>query len=361
MPGRLGIIIGLVMLKMSIAFAQTPVHADRPTYADVQPGGALTFPADNGAHPDFRTEWWYVTGWLQTPNGPRGFQITFFRSRPDVEQDNPSAFSPKQVLLAHVALSDPTVGKLMQDQRIARQGFGLANATVGDTNVVLGDWHLVRRSDGTYSAKSDTGEFGLDLHLKQTQPVLVQGDRGYSKKGAAVDAASYYYSVPHLAVSGSLRQKGNTVPVSGEAWLDHEWSSNFLAARSAGWDWTGLNLDDGSALTAFQVRDVSGKPVWAGGSFRSADGKTVVLRREDIRFVTRRNWLSARTGISYPVVQTLTVQLPSGERQFTLTPLFDDQELDSRATGGPVYWEGAVKTEGGRGYLELVGYSTAVK
>jgi len=361
MVSRIAGVIAFVVLMTSSAFAQRPVPADHPTYAEVVPGGALTFSADNGAHPDFRTEWWYVTGWLHTPDGPRGFQITFFRSRPDVEQDNPSAFSPKQILFAHVALSDPKVGKLMQDQRIARQGLGLANAATGDTNVMLGDWRLVRGADGIYSAKADTGEFGLDLALRQTQPVLVQGDHGYSKKGTAANEASYYYSVPHLSVTGSLRQNGHKVDVTGDAWLDHEWSSNLLAARSAGWDWTGLNLDDGSAVTAFQVRDAAGKPIWAGGSFRSPSGAVVVLAREDISFATRRKWISLRTGIPYPVVQTLTVKLPSGSRQFTLTPLFDDQELDSRATGGPVYWEGAVKTEGGKGYLELVGYSTAVE
>lgn len=358
---RLLCLLALIVVTMASALAQTPTHPDAPVYAQVVPGKPLAFPADDGAHPDFRTEWWYVTGWLTTPDGPRGFQITFFRSRPDVEQDNPSAFSPKQILFAHVALSDPRVGKLMQDQRIARQGFGLASAATGDTKVTLGDWQLVRGADGTYFAKADTAEFGLDLHLKQTQPALVQGDSGYSKKGPGAGDASYYYSVPHLSVSGSLRQNGRLVNVSGDAWLDHEWSSNFLSARSAGWDWTGLNLDDGSALTAFQVRDVSGKALWAGGSFRSASGTLTLLKRDDISFATRRNWLSKRTGISYPVVQTLTVKLPSGSRQFTLTPLFDDQELDSRTTGGPVYWEGAVKTEGGRGYLELVGYSTDAK
>jgi len=353
--------IALALLMIASAFAQTPARADGPAYAQVLPNKALTFPVDYGAHPDFRTEWWYVTGWLQTPDGPRGFQITFFRSRPDVEQGNPSAFSPKQIILAHVALSDPKVGKLMQDQRMARQGFGLANAATNDTSVMLGDWHLVRGTDGAFSAQADTSEFGLKLRLQPTQPVLLQGDRGYSTKGATAAEASYYCSVPHLTVSGSIRQAGRTAAVSGEAWLDHEWSSNFLATRSAGWDWTGLNLDDGSSLTAFQVRDVAGKPIWAGGSYRSASGALFNLQREDVSFSTRRSWLSPRTGTTYPVVQTLTVKLPSGSRQFTLTPMFDDQELDSRATGGPVYWEGAVQTSSGKGYLELVGYSAAIK
>jgi len=353
--------IALTLLIISCAFAQTPTRVDGPVYATVLPNHVLTFPADYGAHPDFRTEWWYVTGWLQTPEGPRGFQITFFRSKPDVEQGNPSAFSPKQIIFAHVALSNPKVGKLIEDQRIARQGFGLANAATSDTDVVLGDWHLVRSADGTFSANADTGEFALKLRLQPTQPVLLQGDRGYSAKGASTAEASYYYSVPHLSVSGSLRQAGRTVAVGGEAWLDHEWSSNFLAARSAGWDWTGLNLDDGSSLTAFQLRDSAGKPIWAGGSYRSASGALVNLQRGDVSFFTHRSWQSPRTGARYPVVQTLTIKLPSGSRQFMLTPMFDDQELDSRATGGPVYWEGAVQTGGGKGYLELVGYSAAVK
>ncbi len=351
----------LVIWLVSCGFAEAPARAEGPVYADVLPGHSLTFPADYGAHPDFRTEWWYVTGWLHTPDGPRGFQITFFRSRPDVDQNNPSAFSPKQIILAHVALSDPKLGKLIDDQRIARQGFGLANVATGDTTVVLDDWSLVRGADGIYTAKAGTEAFGLNLHLQPTQPVLIQGDHGYSSKGPSAGEASYYYSAPHLSVSGALRQNGRTVEVSGDAWLDHEWSSSFLAARSAGWDWTGLNLDDGSSLTAFQVRDAAGQPVWAGGSFRDARGATVVLRRDDVQFSTQRSWLSPRTGIRYPVVQTLTIKLPSGSRQFILTPLFDDQELDSRATGGPVYWEGAVKTDGGKGYLELVGYANAVK
>lgn len=351
----------LAIWLFSSVFFRAPARAEGPSYADVLPGHALTFPADYGAHPDFRTEWWYVTGWLHTPDGPRGFQITFFRSRPNLDQNNPSAFSPRQIIVAHVALSDPKVGKLIEDQRIARQGFGLANAAMDDTAVVLDDWSLVRAADGVYTASAGTYGFGLNLRLRPTQPVLIQGDNGYSSKGPSAGEASYYYSAPHLSVSGALRQGGRTVQISGEAWLDHEWSSSFLAARSAGWDWAGLNLDDGSSLTAFQVRDAAGQTVWAGGSFRDAGGDTVVLRRDDVQFSTQRSWLSPRTGIRYPVVQTLTIKRPSGSRQFILTPLFDDQELDSRTTGGPVYWEGAIKTDGGKGYLELVGYANAVK
>jgi predicted secreted hydrolase len=348
------------------AFAQTavvPTSSDSPHahYAPVLATPALAFPRDHGAHPGYRTEWWYVTGWLDTPDGPQGFQITFFRTQPYVDPANPSAFAPRQILFAHAALADPAKQKLMQGQRIARQGFGLAEAASSDTDIVLDDWSLKRKVDGQFDAKVSTPEFAMDLSLRPTQPVMLQGNGGYSQKGPLPEQASYYYSLPHLAVSGHLHKGNYVVSVSGEAWFDHEWSSNLLDPRSVGWDWTGLNLDDGSSVMAFQVRDAAGKPVWAGGGFRDKDGKYVDLKPGDVAFAALRRWHSPRTGANYPVQSVLSIRLPSGMRRFTLSPLFDDQELDTRATGGPIYWEGAVRTTGGRGYLELVGYAAALQ
>lgn len=173
--------------------------------------------------------------------------------------------------------------------------------------------------------------------------------------------ASYYYSLPQLRVVGTVYRGGKAVKVTGTAWLDREWSSTLLDPAAVGWDWVGLNLDDGGALMAFQVRDASGKALWAGGSLRGADGRTVRFSPSQVRFSAQRNWRSPRTGAVYPIERTVTVQTPVGERRWTLTPLFDDQELDSRASGGPVYWEGAVRSEGGRGYLELTGYASPMK
>jgi predicted secreted hydrolase len=352
----------LAALLLAAAAPAPDSRPEPPVYPRVEAGVPLRFPADHGAHPAFRTEWWYVTGWLRTADRQDlGFQVTFFRSRPSVDQRNPSAFSPTQILFAHAALSDPTQRRLRHDQRIARAGFGLASAATTDTDITLDDWTLKRGADGRYRTHVAGNGFALDLALTPTQPLLLQGDAGYSRKGPQAGEASYYYSVPHLAVSGTVVRAGKRVAVSGEAWLDREWSSTLLDPAAVGWDWVGLNLDDGSALTAFQVRDAAGRPIWAGGSFRRKDGSVQPLDRDAVRFTTERRWRSPATGADYPVERTLTLDLTGGSRRWRLTPLFDDQELDSRFAGGPVYWEGAVTTEGGRGYLELTGYLSPLK
>lgn len=331
-------------------------------YAVVRPGVPIVFPRDHGAHPDYRTEWWYVTGWLRTADGgQRGFQVTFFRSRPSVNEANPSGFAPRQILFAHAALSDPGLRKLRHDQRIARAGFGLAEANVADTDVHVDDWSMQRGTDGVFRTRVQGDGFALDLALAPTQPPLLQGQAGYSQKGPRPQDASHYYSMPHLKVSGTLTETGMAQPVTGTAWLDREWSSSYLNPRAIGWDWLGLNMDDGGALTLFRVRDAAGAAVWAGGSYRGADGRQVAFAPGDVRFQAGRRWRSPRTGTSYPVAPTVTVMLRGKPRTLTIAPLFDDQELDSRRGGGPVYWEGAVTVPGGRGYLELTGYQAPLK
>jgi len=333
-----------------------------PEYAPVRPDVPVVLPRDHGAHPDFRTEWWYVTGWLSLPDGGRrGFQVTFFRTRPPVDQRNPSAFAAKQVIFAHAALSDPARGRLLHDQRIARAGFGLATAATGDTALVLDDWSLRRRSDGRFTARVQGEGFALDLLLTPTQAAILQGRGGYSQKGPDPREASHYYSLPHLAVTGTLGEGRRRTPVTGTAWLDREWSSTLLNARAVGWDWLGLNMNDGGALTLFRVRDARGQPVWAGGSWRDRTGVLTTLKPGDVTFAAGRPWRSPRTGTRWPVAPIVTVTLPGRRLVLPVTPLFPDQELDSRRGGGPLYWEGAVTVPGGRGYLELTGYGAPLK
>ncbi|MES2896634.1 MAG: carotenoid 1,2-hydratase [Pseudomonadota bacterium] len=359
MARLLAILAALLVLASPAATQTGPVL---PLYPQVKPGVGLSFPFDHGAHPQFRTEWWYVTGWLKTADGQElGFQVTFFRSRPSVDQRNPSAFAAKQILFAHAALSDPKLGKLLHDQRMARAGFGLAEAAVGDANLVIDDWTMRRAADGQFVTKVGGKAFTLDLAFRPTQPPLAQGEGGYSPKGPQLSQASHYYSLPQMVVSGTVTRGGKAVRVTGSAWLDREWSSTLLDPKAVGWDWAGLNLDDGSALMAFQVRDAAGKALWAGGSLRGKDGAVTKFTPDMVRFGAERLWRSPRTGGRYPVERSLTIRLPQGERRWTLKPLFDDQELDSRAAGGPIYWEGAVTTEGGRGYLELTGYVSPMK
>ena len=343
-----------------LAAASLTASAPGP-YPVVKPGIALAFPRDHGAHPAFRTEWWYVTGWLRTADGADlGFQVTFFRTRPPVDPVNPSRFAAGQVLFAHAALSDPKIGRLLHGERSARAGFGLAGAATGDADVTIRDWRLRRSADGRWTTQVVAPDFALALAFAPTQPPLPQGQGGYSRKGPQPEAASYYYSIPHLTVSGTVRRGGTSVAVTGEAWLDREWSSNYLQRDAQGWDWTGLNFADGSALMAFRIRRKSGGTLWAGGSLRRADGTTIMLAPGDVAFRPLARWRSPVTGAVYPVQQELRVRLPDGVHRWVLTPLFAAQELDARRSGLPVYWEGAVRTPGGRGYLELTGYDRAM-
>jgi len=351
---RRAFLAGLTALTTSRSWA-----ADYPL---VLPGRTLVFPRDHGAHPDFRTEWWYITGWVKDAAGNDfGVQVTFFRTRPRVQEDNTSAFAPKQILFAHAALADPRVGALLHDQRAARDGFGLVGAREENTDVRIDDWSL-RLVGDTYIARVVSRAFEMALEFKASGPILLEGDRGFSRKGPEAAQASYYYSRPQLAVSGEIAVGNGRTRVTGIAWLDHEWSSEYLAQAAIGWDWTGVNLDDGGALMAFRMRDKAGAAYWAGGTLRDAGGNVRRLRPEDIAFVPMRQWRSTRTGVNYPVA----MRVRAGELEIELAPLMDDQELDTRITTGTIYWEGAVRaTRGGvaigRGYLELTGYWQPLK
>ncbi len=287
--------------------------------------------------------------------------MTFFRTRPQVDTGNPSRFAPTQVLFAHAGLSDPALGRLLHGERAARAGFGLAEASATDADVTLRDWRFRREADGRFTTFAGTDEFALDLAFRPTQPMILQGREGYSQKGPSPAEASHYYTIPHLAVTGRVTREGETLEVTGEAWLDREWSSTLLSPEASGWDWTGLNLSDGGAITAFRVRGRDGGTVWAGGSYRSAAGDLTIFAPEDVRFEAVETWRSPRTDAVYPVEQRLTVRLPEGERSYHLVPLFPDQELDGRGSGLPVYWEGAVSAPGARGYLELTGYASPLR
>jgi predicted secreted hydrolase len=314
------------------------VRAADVRYPAVVPKPRFSFPRDDGAHPDFRTEWWYITGWLDQP---MGFQVTFFRLRPEADQDNPSAFAPKQILLAHAALSDPAQGRLIHEERAARAGFSLAEAETGRTGVWIDDWRL--EQDGNrYHARIEGRELDIDLTFLARETVL-QGEAGFSRKGHRAPEASYYYSRPHLRVGGKVNGKD----AEGSAWLDHEWSSAYLAPEAAGWDWCGINLFDGGSLMAFRMRGKS------GGVHYAPSG---------VSFEALRVWKSPRTGVEYPV----SMKVRTTERELRLEPLMDDQELDARASTGTIYWEGAVRAysgakEVGRGYLELTGYWKPMK
>jgi predicted secreted hydrolase len=331
----------------------------------------LAFPRDFGAHLPYRTEWWYLTGLLDPPEGPHGarlgIQLTFFRIRPPIDPANPSRFAARQLVLAHAAIADPRRGALLHEERIARTGFGIASVSEIGTEVRVDRWSLERDpADGVYHGRAQGAGFALQVAATPTQPPLPQGEGGYSRKAPAAAPgapASLYYSEPQLALEARVSIGGDDGAArSGRGWLDHEWSSTLLPAQAAGWDWAGFNLDDGSALTAFRIRR-KGSPddaaAWfAYAALRAAGGSVQTFEPSQVRFEPLQRWTSPRTRAVYPVAQRISI----GTRRFETRPLMPDQELDARVAGGFAYWEGASDLlEGGRpagrGYLELTGYA----
>ena len=335
----------------------------------------LSFPRDFGAHPQSRIEWWYATGWLAADSDPDdappryGFQITFFRSRTGIADANPSRFAARELVFAHAAVSDLAGRRLRHDQRIARSGFDIAQAALDDARVRLRDWQLVRTGAGDASryavrAASDAGGFGFDLELQTTQPVLLQGEAGLSRKGPDPAQTSRYYSQPQLAVRGTLQLDGRAQAVRGRAWLDHEWSDALLDPRAVGWDWIGINLASGAALTAFRVRRADATALYAGGSWREVGTATARnFGSDEVVFRPVRTWASAATRAVYPVEWEIAT--PAG--RYRVRALLDAQELDSRPSTGAVYWEGLSEllddrgARVGLGYLEMTGYVAALR
>lgn len=351
----------------------------------VRRGRPLQFPRDHGAHLGQRTEWWYATGWLQAGSGAPpaaptvadtallGFQLTFFRSRTGLPglEENRSRFAPRQLLFAHVAVTDLAGRRHLHDQRILRwseaEDAPTGAAAVADARVWVGDWLLQREPAwpaGAWRASLPARGFGMALALAPSQPLLLQGDAGFSRKGPEASQASHYYSLPQLLASGQLQLDGRPLPVQGRAWLDHEWSDEILHPEALGWDWIGMNLFDGSALTAFQLRRADGSALWAGGSFRRADETSPQnFEPDQLQWRSGRRWRSPDSAASYPVEWNLST--PAG--RFSVRALADAQELDSRGSTGAIYWEGLselLDAQGrrvGLGYLEMTGYAGALR
>lgn len=342
----------------------------------------LVFPRDHGSHPDTAIEWWYITGHSRVGAGDGarvlGFQLTFFRSRVQATQTMTSRFAARQLLFAHAAVTDVRGKRFLHDQRIARMGFDVVAASEADTALRLRDWSLVH-DKGSYRARIAAQDFSLELDFTSTQAVLLQGDGGWSRKGPKPEQASFYYSRPQLAFRGQITLQGQRLAVqgdgavnadpsrfvagSGAAWLDHEWSDSVLDRDAVGWDWVGINLFDGSSLTAFRIRDKAGKTMWDGGSFRHPklnDGiRPYVFSRGEAVFQAVRGWKSPLTNTTYPVEWLLRTPAEN----YVVRALLDNQELDSRNSTGAIYWEGlcdlydSQRQHVGRGYLELTGYA----
>jgi len=334
---------------------------DRAGFARALVPRALSFPSDHGPHPDFRTEWWYYTGNLRTAAGRRfGFQLTFFRiALAPGAVVRASAWATRQLYFAHFAVSDTAGGRFHAVSRSSREALGLAGASASPFRVWIEDWSA--EGDGSSARlRASDGDVALDLELSAAKPVVAQGDRGLSRKGPEPGNASFYYSFTRMPARGVVRLGRETFEVSGEAWMDREWSSSALGSGVEGWDWFALQLDDGRELMFYLLRRRDGAiDPFSAGTLVAADGTTRALAPGDVRVETLAHWTSPRSGVRYPARWRLSV--PSAALRLEIEPRLADQEL----IVGTRYWEGAVAVTGaaagrpiaGQGYVELVGYA----
>ena len=365
------------LLLLTFVMSTAAMAAATADFAPVAPNPTLQFDIgkpnaknDHAAHPQFGIEWWYLTGQATLEDGaPIGFQVTFFRARTGVDASNPSRFNPTQIIIAHAAISDVRDGKLSHDQRMARSGFNLVGASETKLDVAINNWLLHMQADGSLIATIPAREFTLTLNLTQSPlypTPLLQGKNGYSQKGPLPQQASYYYSLPQLSATGTLNKNGKVQKLTGKAWFDHEWSSEVLAKDAQGWDWVGVNLDNGGALMAFQMRSTQGqKPLWAAATLVTPGAPTQYFGPDDVQFTPLDIWQSPSSGIKWPIGQTLSLR-GNANTTWQIAPTMQNQELDSRLTTGTVYWEGAMqllqnKQPVGRGYLEMTGYGEKIK
>ena len=345
--------MGLSGLRTAIGNAEAGAgfaKAERPV--------RFVFARDHGPHPEFRSEWWYLTAVLANASGREfGVQFTLFRqgleARPHEQaaSKGAAAWRGGQVFMGHAAVSDVAARRHWQDERLARGHPALAGAQASPFKVHIEGWQLASAGDAFWPLRLmvATRRFDIDLQLTGTKPIVAQGQGGLSRKGP--EQASYYYSIPRIDADGSLTIDGTTHSVTGGAWLDREWSTSVLAPEYAGWDWFALRLNDGRDLMLYRMRRLDGAPDdYDSGALIDAEGQAHILDAADFSLTVQRRWRE------WPVAWRATLR---GEpRAFLIRAAFDDQVMDTAVR----YWEGVVHVADadgnrlGAGYMELTGY-----
>jgi predicted secreted hydrolase len=350
-----------------------PVLAEAPSnYLTITGPCNLEFPKDHGAHPGYRTEWWYYTGNLRSQTGDHyGFQLTFFRSQispPGADKtwpDPPSAWRTQQVYLAHAAVSDIAGKRHLQAELVSREALSMAGVLhrPPETVVYLKNWSA-RIGAEAQVLHVDTDEFSYELTLKPVKPPVLHGRAGYSLKGSSPERASCYYSYTRHAVEGQLTIGGKTMAVRGQGWMDHEFSTAVLEPGIKGWDWFSLQLADRTELMLFLLRtDDGGISAVSGGTFVDPDGNTRAIGKDEFAVTILDTWKSPHSKAVYPSRWRLRVFPVSLD--LTIFPNLADQEMQTSGSTGVTYWEGSVSIRGtrdanqinGLGYVELTGYA----
>ena len=337
-------------------------------FARARPDVPVRLPADQAAHPEYQTEWWYFTGNLTSPENTGeqwGYQFTIFRrALTPAETERPSAWGSNQVYLAHLAITDGERGEHVATERFSRGGAGLAGAQAQPFLVWLEDGEVKEEAPGQWRLRTSQDGYALDLTLKPGKPAIVHGKNGYSQKGSDPGNASHYYSYTRLQTTGTLTRDSQAIPVEGLSWMDHEWSTSALEAGQIGWDWFSVQLDDGWDLMVFQLRRADGSvDRYSSGTLVDPDGKTFPLSAGDLSIRSEGSWRSPDGAAVYP--DSWRIEIPKHDLTVSLNPLVADQEMRLSTR----YWEGAAKAVGehdglavqGRGYVEMTGYAASME
>jgi len=360
----------------------TPAAAAQPApgraaWLAARPDFSWRFPRDHWSHPGYRTEWWYFTGQLAGPADSVarfGYQFTIFRV--GLLPDTPawrSSWNATDLVMGHAAVTDVRTGRHVFTEVLYR-AVPLLGAFGGPGDPLLAwslappgtpaRWTLAWNGAGfDIAMRDDQQAIAFALATRATKPLVFQGPNGYSRKGATGGAASQYYSFTRLATSGTLRVGADTVTVRGESWMDQEFGSNQLAGDQVGWDWFGLQLDDGRDLMLYVLRDSTGGASHAKGTLVAPDGRAQWLEAAEFSVTASARWRGP-TGTEYPA--RWRVRVPLAGLDLAVEPRLAAQENRSRLVPGLAYWEGAVDVRAGgrrtgRGYVELTGYGARTR
>jgi predicted secreted hydrolase len=331
------------------------------------PGWNYQFPTDHGAHPDFKTEWWYFTGNLETADGRDfGYQLTFFRQgviEPGREIPA-SSFLQRDVKFAHFAVSDIDKKKFHHFQKLSRGAFGEAGFEKDKRLAWIDNWSCELIGPHDFRLRAEDGEVSIDLELRSKREPVVHGQDGVSQKSEGAGRASHYYSLTHLETAGTVRIGKETHRVSGLTWFDHEWATNQLAAHQSGWDWFSLQFEHGAELMIFQIRTKDGgRDPYSSGTWITPEGSSRKVEFADFELEPVEWWDSPKTKARYPVAWKISI--PSMDLTLVVRARFPEQELAAEPFS---YWEGAVAAEGtqgatpiqAKGYLEMTGYAGGI-
>jgi predicted secreted hydrolase len=372
MIGRAALFAVAILPLAALFLVAGPASAPSEPWQRAIGPWSWSFPRDHGAHPNFKTEWWYFTGNLKekSTGRPFGYQLTIFRQGVQYQPAQPnSKWAARDFYFGHFTISDINAGQFHVAEKVSRGALGEAHAATDKMDVALGTWSILQDApQETYHLAAKDGDLAIDFEEHPLKPLVLEGVNGLSQKASGAGEASYYYSYPRLATAGSMTLAGKSYDVEGLSWFDHEFSTSSLGGDQIGWDWFCIQLEDNEEIMLYAMRDKSGAmDPNSEGTWVKADGTSERLVPGSFTIAKLGTWQSSRSNATYPAGWHILV--PGHRADLTVSPAMADQELRLTKMGALDYWEGACTVSGqigeasikGVGYTELTGYAGALQ